>query len=133
MTSITTYRYKDATYQTLSEARTAGQAHLTWLSQNPTEHMQVKAVTKTGPNTYHVEDGDGLTNAEILANPEGVFLCSGNVDGTLREVTDLASEVQESKTRWIDFQSLANVVELTIVTNEDRTVTVTETLHSVSG
>jgi len=95
--------------------------------------MQVKAVTKTGPNTYSIDGGDGLTNAEILSNPEGVFLCSGEVDGTLNEVTDLASEVQESKTRWIDYNGLESVVEIITVTNEDRTVTVTETLHSVSG
>lgn len=133
MTSITTYRYKGTTYETLSEARTAGQAHLAWLSQNPTEHIQVKAVTKTGPNTYSMDGGDGLTNAEILANPEGVFLCSGNVDGTLNEVTDLALEVQESKTRWVDFQGLANVVELTITTDAEGNDTVTETLHLVSN
>ena len=133
MTSTTTYRYKNASYETLSEARTAGQAHLTWLSQNPREHMQVKAVTKTGPNTYSMDGGDGLTSAEILSNPEGVFLCSGEVDGTLKEVTDLALEVQESKTRWIDYNGLANVVEYTITTNEDGTETDTETLHLVSG
>ena len=132
MTLTTTYRYKNASYETLSEARTAGQAHLTWLSQNPTEHMQVKAVTKTGPNTYSMDGGDGLTNSEILANPEGVFLCSGEVDGTLKEVTDLALEVQESKTRWIDHNGLASIVEYTITTNEDGTETDTETLHSVS-
>ena len=133
MTSTTTYRYRDTLYETLSEARTEGRAHLTWLSQNPREHMQVKAVTKTGPNTYSMDGGDGFTNAEILANPKGVFLCSGNVDGTLNEVTDLALEVQESKTRWVDFQGLANVVELTITTDDEGNDTITETLHSVSG
>jgi len=133
MTTETKYWYNNTTYQTLSEARTIGQAHLTWLSQNPREHMQVKAVTKTGPNTYSMDGGDGLTNSEILANPEGVFLCSGEVDGALKEVTDLALEVQESKTRWIDHNGLANVVEYTITTNEDGTETYTETLHSVSG
>lgn len=133
MTTETVYLYKGTEYQTLSEARSAGQAHLTWLSQNPKEHMQVKAVTKTGPNTYTMDGGDGLNNEEILANPEGVFLCSGEVNGELREITDLALEVQESKTLWIDYNNLMTVFELTTTTNEDETITVTETLHSVSG
>jgi len=133
MTSRTTYFYNNTSYETLSEARTAGQAHLTWLSQNPREFMQVKAATKTGSNTYSMDGGDGLTNAEILANPEGVFLCSGEVDGTLNEVTDLALAVQESKTLWIDFNRLASVVEFTITTDHDGNDTETETLHSVSG
>lgn len=133
MTVTRRYCYNGASFETLSEARAGGQAHLTWLSQNPREHMQVKAVIKTGPNTYSMDGGDGLTNSEILANPEGVFLCSGEADGTLNEVTDLALEVQESKTRWIDYNGLANVVEYTITTNEDGTETDTETFHSVSG
>lgn len=132
MTTETVYLYKGAEYQTLNEAKTAGQAYLTWLSQNPRQHMQVKAVTKTGPNTYTMDGGDGLNNEEILANPEGVFLCSGEVNGELREITDLALEVQESKTLWIDFHNLMTVFELTTTTNEDETITVTETLHSVS-
>lgn len=133
MTAETKYWYKWAEYQTLTEAKSAGQAHLTWLSQNPREHMQVKAVTKTGPNTYIMDGGDGLTSEEILANPEGVFLCSREVDGELREITDLALEVQESKTLWIDYNNLMTVFELTTTTNEDETITVTETLHSVSN
>ena len=130
---MTRYLYNGESYETLSEAKAEGQAHLTWLSQNPREHMQVKAVTKTGPNTYSMDGGDGLTNAEILANPEGVFLCSGEVDGTLNEVTDLALAVQESKTLWIDYQGLANVVEYTATLNEDGTETESETLHPVSS
>jgi len=133
MTSRTTYFYNNTSYETLSEARTAGQAHLTWLSQNPREFMQVKAATKTGSNTYSMEGADGLTNVEILAKPEGVFLWSGEVDGTLNEVTDLALAVQESKTLWIDFNRLASVVEFTITTDHDGNDTETETLHSVSG
>lgn len=132
MTTETVYLYKGTEYQTLNEAKTAGQAHLAWLSQNPRQHMQVKAVTKTGPNTYNMDGGDGLNNEEILANPEGMFLCSGEVNGELREITDLALEVQESKTRWIDFNNLMTVFELTTTTNEDETITVTETLHPVS-
>lgn len=131
MTTETKYFYKSVEYQTLSEAKTAGQAHLTWLSQNPRVHMQAKVVIKTGLNTYSMPGGDGLTNEEILANPEGVFLCSGEVNAEVREITDLASEVQESKNRWIDFHGLANVVEVTITTNDDGTETETETLHSV--
>ena len=132
MTTKTVYLYKGTEYQTLHEATAAGQAHLTWLSQNPRQHMQVKAVTKTGPNTYTMDGGDGLSNEEILENPEGVFLCSGEVNGELREITDLALEVQESKTLWIDFNNLATVFELTTTTNEDETITVIETLHPVS-
>jgi hypothetical protein len=127
------YYYNSRSYETLSEAKAAGQAHLTWLSQNPREHMQVKAVTKTGPNTYSMDGGDGLTNEEILANPEGVFLCSGEAKGELKEVTDLALEVQESKNLWIDYQGLANVVEYTATLNEDGTETESETLHPVSS
>ena len=133
MTTETVYVYKDTDYQTLSEARSAGQAYLTWLSQNPRQHMQVKAVTKTGLNSYTMDGGDGLNNEEILANPEGVFLCSGEVNAELKEITDLALEVQESKTRWIDFNNLTTVFELTFTTNEDETITVTETTHSVSS
>jgi len=132
MTTKTVYLYKGTEYQTLHEANAAGQAHLTWLSQNPRQHMQVKAVTKTGPNTYTMDGGDGLSNEEILENPEGVFLCSGEVNGELREIADLALEVQESKTLWIDFNNLATVFELTTTTNEDETITVIETLHPVS-
>lgn len=131
MTTTSVYFYNRASYETLGEARTAGQTHLTWLSQNPTEHMQVKQVTKLGSNSYSIHSGDGLNNTEILANPEGVFLCSGKVNAELREVTDLALEVQESKTRWIDFEGLSNVVEITTTTDEDGVETETQTLHAV--
>ena len=131
MTTTSVYFYNLASYETLNAARTAGQNHLTWLSQNPREHMQVKQATKLGPNSYSMYSGGGLNNAEILANPEGVFLCSGEVDAELREVTDLALEVQESKTRWIDFQGLSNVVEFTTTTDEDGVETETQTLHAV--
>ena len=133
MTSTTRYLYRGLDYPTLNEAKTAGQDHLNWLSQNPREHMQVKSTTKTGPNTYTMDGGDGLTNAEILANPEGVFLCSSEVDGELREITDLALEVQENKTRWINFNDLATAVELTTTINDDGTVTNDVIAHSVNS
>ena len=133
MTSTTRYIYKDLEYQTLNEAKTAGQDHLNWLSQNPREYMQAKTAIKTGSNTYTMDSGDGLTNTEILANPEGVFLCSNEVDGELREVTDLALEVQESKNSWIQYQGLADVAEFTSTTDENGTEINTVTLQSVNS
>lgn len=133
MTTETKYFYRSTEYQTLNEAKTAGQNYLNWLSQNPREYMQAKKAIKTGSNTYTMDSGDGLTNAEILANPEGVFLCSNEVDGELREVTDLALEVQESKNSWIQYQRLADFAELTSTTDENGNEINTVTLQSVNS
>jgi len=133
MTTETKYFYRSTEYQTLNEAKTAGQDYLNWLSQNPREYMQAKKAIKTGSNTYTMDSGDGLTNAEILANPEGVFLCSNEVDGELREVTDLALEVQESKNSWIQYQRLADFAELTSTTDENGNEINTVILQSVNS
>lgn len=120
MTVTVKYYNNSIVFDTLVEANTAAKEAISALDATPTVHTWVKRVTKQEDGSYLLDEAP-LTDAEMITNPSGTFLCKHHHDGQLHEVNNVAEQIAIGKANYIALARLDKITEVTTEVTDEET------------